>query len=116
MIFSFNVNIARYPVISIGKFQPVAFTRLLFSECMVGKMWEPGSSLKGNLGRWWEIFSFQINKYIRNSGKYYYIPGKYTYFPSCRLGHNPLLLLGGSSFVARVMVTWYMGNFGFYMI
>ena len=49
---------------------------------MVGKNVEIRKFLQGKFDNLWEIMHFQIKKYIRNSGKYYYIPGKYTYFPA----------------------------------
>ena len=37
-------------------------------------------SLPGNLTIWREILTFEIKKYIRNSGKYDYLAGKNTFF------------------------------------
>ena len=45
------------------------------------KMWKSGSSFQGNVTLWWEILYFSIKKYIRNSGKCNYLPGKNTFFP-----------------------------------
>ena len=38
------------------------------------------SSLPGNLAIWREILTFEIKKYIRNSGKSDYLAGKNTLF------------------------------------
>ena len=44
-------------------------------------MWKSGSSFQENVTIWWEILYFSIKKYIRNSGKCNYLPGKNTFFP-----------------------------------
>ena len=38
-------------------------------------------SLPGNLSIWREIVTFEINKYIRNSGKSDFLAGKIIYTP-----------------------------------
>ena len=51
-------------------------------------MWQPwwekmgilARSLPGNLTIWREIWTFEIKKYIRNSGKSDYLAGKNTLF------------------------------------
>ena len=52
-----------------------------YLNSMVAKMWKSGSSFQGNVTIWWEILYFSIKKYIRNSGKCNYLPGKNTFFP-----------------------------------
>ena len=47
---------------------------------MVGKMGILARSLPGNLTIWREILTFEIKKYIRNSGKSDYLAGKNTLF------------------------------------
>ena len=44
-------------------------------------MWKSGSSFQRNVTIRWEILYFSIKKYIRNSGKCNYLPGKNTFFP-----------------------------------
>ena len=44
-------------------------------------MWKSGSFFQGKVTIWWEILYFLIKKYIRNSGKCNYLPGKNTFFP-----------------------------------
>ena len=48
--------------------------------CMVGKNVEIRKLLPGKCD-WWEILYFSIKKYIRNSGKFNYLPRKNTFFP-----------------------------------
>ena len=38
---------------------------------------------------WWEILYFSIKKYIRNSGKCDYLPGKNTFFPDLHKTSSP---------------------------
>ena len=50
-------------------------------------------SLLGNLSIWWEILTFEIKKYIRNSGKSDFLARKYTFFQavvarSGKFGHK----------------------------
>ena len=43
-------------------------------------------SLLGNLIIWREILTFEIKKYIRNSGKSDYLAGKNTFFQAVHIG------------------------------
>ena len=48
-------------------------------------------SLPGNLTIWREILTFEIKKYIRNSGKSDYLAGKNTLFQAVLVcSHHPL--------------------------
>ena len=56
-------------------------------------MWKSGSSFQGNVTIRWEILYFSIKKYIRNSGKCNYLPGKNTFFPDLCISLFPSKLL-----------------------
>ena len=63
------------------KYLIITFTVQSIHEHGGKKMWKSGSSFQGNVTIWWEILYFSIKKYIRNSGKCNYLPGKNTFFP-----------------------------------
>ena len=48
--------------------------------CMARKSGNLGMSFPGNSAIWREILTFWIKKYIRNRGKFDYIPGKFAFF------------------------------------
>ena len=60
-------------------------------------------SLPGNLTIWREILTFEIKKYIRNSGKSDYLAGKNTFFQA--------VLTGLQNEVGWVRQIWYVAWF-----
>ena len=62
------------------KYLIITFTVQSIHEHGGKKMWKSGSSFQGNVTIWWEILYFSIRKYIRNSAKCNYPPGKNTFF------------------------------------
>ena len=65
----------------------------LHITCIHGgeKMWKSGSFFQGNVTIWWEILYFSIKKYIRNSGKCNYLPGKNTFFPDLHVYNKTII-------------------------
>ena len=49
-------------------------------------------SLPGNLTIWRETLTFEIRKYIRNSGKSDYLAGKNTLFQAVVAGHCTIIV------------------------
>ena len=63
-----------------GPFGPLVFTFCGSSVPWWEKMGILARSLPGNLSIWREILTFEIKKYIRNSGKSDFLAGKNTFF------------------------------------